>query len=81
MKLIKCYVENFGTLSKYSLSFSDNLTIIKEDNGFGKSTLATFIKAMFYGLPKSKKSNRSIRLDFKIRAEIFFLQKKLPATL
>lgn len=59
MKLIKCYVENFGTLSKYSLSFSDNLTIIKEDNGFGKSTLATFIKAMFYGLPKSKKSNLS----------------------
>lgn len=55
MKLIKCYIENYGTLSKYELDFSDKLTVINEDNGFGKSTLASFIKAMFYGLPQTTK--------------------------
>ncbi len=53
MKLISCHIENFGTLSKRDFTFSDGLTVIKEENGFGKTTLADFIKAMFYGLPKS----------------------------
>lgn len=57
MRFCKLYVENFGTLCGYSLEFSDGLTAILEDNGFGKSTLAAFIKAMFYGLPKTRKSN------------------------
>ena len=52
MKLIGCYVRNFGTLNDYEYKFSDGLTVIKEDNGFGKSTLAAFIKVMLYGLPK-----------------------------
>ena len=55
MKLIKCYVRNFGTLQDFSLDFSDGLTVIKEDNGFGKSTLAAFLKAMLYGLPQTTK--------------------------
>lgn len=55
MKLLKCHVENFGTLSDFELSFSDGLTVINEQNGFGKTTLATFIKAMFYGLPSTAK--------------------------
>ncbi len=55
MKLIKCHVRNFGTLQNFSLDFSDGLTVIKEDNGFGKSTLAAFLKAMLYGLPQTTK--------------------------
>ncbi|MBQ3234816.1 MAG: hypothetical protein IJA97_01495 [Clostridia bacterium] len=50
MKLISCYVENFGCISKKDYLFDGNLTSINEENGFGKSTLASFIKAMFYGL-------------------------------
>lgn len=57
MKLLNCRVQNFGTLSGYNLSFSDGLTAIKEENGFGKTTLASFIKAMFYGLPQTSKRN------------------------
>ncbi len=57
MKLIKCHVENFGTLQSTDIDFESGLTVIKEDNGFGKSTLAVFIKAMFYGLPQSSKRN------------------------
>ena len=55
MKLLACNVENFGTLSGFKMSFSDGLTVINEQNGFGKSTLALFFKAMFYGLPKTTK--------------------------
>lgn len=66
MKLLACNVENFGTLSGFKMSFSDGLTVINEQNGFGKSTLALFFKAMFYGLPKTTKKkvaeNERIRM-------------------
>lgn len=55
MRLIKCNVRNFGTLKDFSLDFSSGLTVIKEDNGFGKSTLAAFLKAMLYGMPQTTK--------------------------
>lgn len=64
MKLIKCYIENFGKLQKFSYNFQDGLNIIKEENGFGKTTLAVFIKAMFYGLDASK-SEKSERKKYK----------------
>ena len=51
MKLINCNVENFGTLQNYKINFNEGLTVLHEQNGFGKSTLAVFIKSMFYGLP------------------------------
>lgn len=50
MKIISCYVENFGTLSKFALEFSDGLNMIQQENGWGKTTLAAFIKAMLFGL-------------------------------
>ena len=50
MKLVKCYIENFGKFSGFSYDFSDGLNVILQENGFGKTTFATFIKAMFYGL-------------------------------
>ena len=63
MKLINCYIENFGKLHNFKYDFKDGLNIIKENNGFGKTTFATFIKSMFYGLDykinvKAEKSER-----------------------
>ena len=55
MKLLGCHIENYGTLSDFSLRFDDGITVINEENGFGKSTLASFIKAMLYGLPQTTK--------------------------
>ena len=52
MKLVSCYIENFGGLSGFSMDFAPGLTVIREDNGFGKTTLAEFIRAMFYGFPR-----------------------------
>ncbi len=51
MRLIKCHIENFGHLCNYDLDFRNGVTVIMERNGFGKTTFATFIKTMFYGLP------------------------------
>ena len=50
MKLISCYVSSFGKLKDFKYDFTDGLNTIKEENGWGKSTFAGFIKAMFYGL-------------------------------
>ena len=56
MKIIKCHIENFGKLSDETISFEDeNLNIICEENGWGKSTLAAFIKVMFYGFDNESK--------------------------
>ena len=56
MKLIRCYIEHFGGLSQYRLDFSPGLTTVQAPNGFGKTTLAEFIRAMFYGFPRSGRS-------------------------
>ena len=56
MKLLNCYISSFGKLQNFSYDFSSGLNTIVEDNGWGKSTFATFIKAMFYGLNSSKRS-------------------------
>ena len=53
MKLIRCSIENFGKLENFQYSFEDGLTVLNQPNGFGKTTFAAFIKAMFYGLPKN----------------------------
>lgn len=51
MKLIKCHIENFGKLSGVDYDFNSGFTQFCQNNGYGKTTLAAFIKAMFYGLP------------------------------
>lgn len=56
MKLKKCYVSSFGKLKNYTYNFDDGINTIKEENGWGKSTLATFIKSVFYGLNDCKRN-------------------------
>lgn len=56
MKLNRLYIENFGGLHQYALDFESDLTVIRKENGFGKSTLAEFIRAMFYGFPRKGKT-------------------------
>lgn len=57
MRLISCHIENFGKLSDYTIEFDKSQNVICEDNGWGKSTLAAFIRAMFYGFEGEKKRN------------------------
>lgn len=87
MKLIACHIENFGKLSDLSIEFNDGLNVIYEPNAWGKSTLAMFLKAMFYGLdskkePKAFEKERKIyepwqggvyggQLDFEIGGKVY----------
>lgn len=65
MKLIRCHIENFGGLSQYSQAFSQGLTVVCQPNGFGKTTLAEFIRAMFYGFPRAtKKAEKNLRKKY-----------------
>lgn len=59
MRLIECHIENFGKLQNVDFKFSKGVTVICEKNGWGKSTLASFLKVMFYGF-----ENERARDDF-----------------
>ena len=63
MKLISCHIKNFGKFSNDDYYFNDGITSIIQQNGFGKSTLASFIKVMLYGMDMVKVSDK----DFKDR--------------
>ena len=56
MKLCSLYIENFGCLRGFELDFEAGLTTLSHPNGFGKTTLAEFIRAMFYGFPRKTKT-------------------------
>ena len=49
MKLISMHVDNFGGLHNYDYTFGEGLNVVLHDNGWGKTTMATFLKAMLYG--------------------------------
>ena len=57
MRLISCTIENFGKLNNVTYDFSGECNTICEDNGWGKSTLAAFIRVMFYGFKNESKKN------------------------
>ncbi len=55
MKLKSLHIENFGKLSDVDFSFETGVNVLCEENGWGKSTLAAFLKAMLYGLEGDNK--------------------------
>lgn len=56
MKLIRLHINAYGKLINYDYEF-ENVSTFCEENGFGKSTIVSFIKAMFYGLESVKDNN------------------------
>ena len=55
MRLISCTIENFGKLNNVTYDFTNDCNTICEDNGWGKSTLASFIRVMFFGFKNETK--------------------------
>lgn len=51
MRILRLHIENFGKLHDFDMEFQKGVHILRAENGWGKSTLAAFIKAVFYGLP------------------------------
>ena len=60
MKLISCYIENFGNIRQRTINFDSALTSYCENNGYGKTTLAGFLKAMFYGLKQTTARDKEL---------------------
>lgn len=55
MRLLKIDIENFGKLNNFHMNLEQNLSVIIHENGWGKSTLAAFIRVMFYGFMDENK--------------------------
>ena len=49
MRILSCYIAGFGKFIDQAFDFSAGITTIKQDNGWGKTTLADFLRCMFYG--------------------------------
>lgn len=49
MKILSIHVQAFGKLSNVNLNLHDGVNVIQNVNGFGKTTMASFIRAMLYG--------------------------------
>ncbi len=75
MKIISLDINNFGKFSNQHFDFSSGLNFFIQENAWGKSTLATFIKAMFYGLDYNRKN------DFNDRKHYFPWNAKNPESL
>ncbi|MGN0268751.1 MAG: AAA family ATPase [Lachnospiraceae bacterium] len=58
MKLLRCFIANYGCLHHFTCDFTSPIHIICKPNGWGKSTLISFLCSMLYGLESS--SRRSI---------------------
>ena len=50
MRILSCYIAGFGRFSQEQFNFTFPLTVIRGDNGWGKTTLADFLRCMLYGL-------------------------------
>ncbi len=59
MRLIECYIENFGIYHEYSCKFESGLNCRLSENGSGKTTLSMFLTAMLFGMPESRKQSLS----------------------
>lgn len=67
MIIKKLHIENFGKLSNFDIDFNEHLNVLYKENGWGKSTLTAFIKAMFYSMPARSRGD-----DFKYERPKYF---------
>ena len=81
MKLLSLHVEGFGRLSELDMRFDGGLNCLHRKNGWGKSTLAVFIKAMLYGLPATSKRSRHSGISSARLASVFTFSESFLATL
>lgn len=67
MRLLSCQIAGFGKLVNQAFDFSKDLVEIKAENGWGKTTLATFLESMLFGLgdtrAKSVDGNERIKYE------------------
>lgn len=67
MRLISCYIGGFGTFFNQSFDLSSNLVVIKQDNGWGKTTLVAFLNCMLFGMEAGR--NKSVSENDRLHYE------------
>lgn len=63
MRINHIKINGFGKLKDKEIEFENGINLICGSNESGKSTLADFIKAMFYGVNKNKNGNAFSELE------------------
>jgi len=58
MKIQKIHIESFGGLTNRNFQFSQGLTVVEGPNESGKTTIAAFIKYIFYGFGTKNTTDR-----------------------
>ncbi len=61
MKLISCYIKGYGALKDKNVIFDGSVTELIQSNGIGKTTLASFLKAMLYGMENVRANGSEFR--------------------
>lgn len=90
MIIRKININSFGKLENFSMDFKSGINIIYGPNEFGKSTIADFIKLMFYSKPRVPKEGKALRakyaswngkvmsgfMEVEFDGNIYFIQKE-----
>ena len=67
MRILSCHITGFGKFVNRAFDLSQPIVVCKQENGWGKTTLADFIECMFYGLDNGRKS--SVTENFRAKYE------------
>ena len=67
MRFISCYIAGFGKFVDREFDLSADLTNVKEENGWGKTTFADFLKCMLYGMDSGR--TKSIGANDRLKYE------------
>lgn len=67
MRLISCHIAGFGKFVNRSFDLSQNIVLVKAENGWGKTTLAIFLESMFFGLDSGR--SKAVSANDRIKYE------------
>ncbi len=56
MKIVSVYIHSFGKLQNFDCNFHCGINVLQQTNGFGKTTLCNFIRAMLYGFTYGRRT-------------------------
>ncbi len=67
MRILSCHISGFGKFVNRAFDLSQPIVVCKQENGWGKTTLADFIECMFYGMDNGRKT--SVAENFRMKYE------------
>lgn len=69
MRILSCHIAGFGKFRSQAFDFSKPVVAFKEENGWGKTTLADFIECMLFGMDNGR--SRSVAENMRVKYEPF----------